>query len=383
MKIHIIAPALPPSFDAIGDYTALLSRELARRASVKVLLPYGLEPDPIPAVVTAQVFDRDRRGSVRQIKGRVETDQPDWVLLQFNQFSYGRWGLNPWLPLTMKAIKRRNPSVQTAVMMHENFVPPHSLKNRVMRIWQRWQFCSLIQTADRAMFSIQPWVERYGSWFPGKTLMHLPVGSNIPVVQIGREEARERLEISSDTCVLGIFGTFRDARMMELMRKAALKAQREGHKILVLYVGPHGESVRNSLVGIPVLGDGPFPPEEVSRRFAAMDVYLSPYIDGVSTRRGAMMAALQHGIATVGTSGHQTDSILLEQDGTAFLLAPVDSPEQYCAQTLSLVTDAQRRLKIGSEAARLYEREFAWERIADRLMGALMSRSGDAVLVPH
>src|SRR5690242_11391926 len=154
MKIHIIAPALPPSFDAIGDYTALLSRELARRASVKVLLPYGPEPDPIPAVVTAQVFDRNRRGSVRQIKGHVETDQPDWVLLQFNQFSYGRWGLNPWLPLTMKAIKRRNPSVQTAVMMHENFVPPHSLKNRVMRIWQRWQFCTLIQTADRAMFSI-------------------------------------------------------------------------------------------------------------------------------------------------------------------------------------------------------------------------------------
>lgn len=383
MKIDIIAPALPPAFDAIGDYTALLSRELSREAQVRVLLPNGPEPDPIDGVQTARVFDREHRGSVRQIGRQVEADRPDWVVLQFNQFSYGRWGFNPWLPLTMKSIKRRCNGTRLAVMMHENIVPPNSWKNKIMRIWQQWQFRTLGQTADLVLFSIQPWVERYSPWFPGKTVQHLPVGSNIPVEPIDRCAARERLGIPADTCVLGVFGTFRDARMMELIRRAVESARRAGHDVMVLYVGPHGGAVCSALEGIPIIAEGPFPADEVSRRIAAMDVYLSPYIDGVSTRRGAMMAALQHGIATVGTDGHQTDAILRKYDRKAFVLAPVNSADEFCAQTVKLVADACGREKFGSEARRLYEREFAWERIASRLIDALLAHSGGAVLVPN
>ena len=58
------------------------------------------------------------------------------------------------------------------------------------------------------------------------------------------------------------------------------------------------------------------PADEVSRRLSAADLNLSAFIDGVSTRRGSLMAALQHGVASVGTRGYLTDQMLLNEDGS-------------------------------------------------------------------
>src|SRR5205823_11906987 len=110
-------------------------------------------------------FAPSRRRSVLGLVKRIAERQPDWVILQFNQFSFGRWGLNPLLPLALKRIKRRCPQTRLGVMFHEDFVPPITWKFRIMRIWQKWPFKSIGRTADVVFFSISPWVTRYGGWF--------------------------------------------------------------------------------------------------------------------------------------------------------------------------------------------------------------------------
>ena len=94
------------------------------------------------------------------------------------------------------------------------------------------------------------------------------------------------------------------------------------------------------------------------------------------------MAALQHGIATVGTDGHQTDKILKEHDGKAFTLAPVASPVAFCERAVELAGNRSMRESLGAEAKRLYDREFEWDRIAASLMESLNSPVGGVVLVP-
>lgn len=123
MNIHIISAAMPPQLDAIGHYTALLSTELAKSTTVTILTGAGERYDSIEDVTVVPAFSVEKSRSVWNILDRVRADAPDWVLLQYQPFSYGRWGLNLHLPLVMRQIKRRCPGTRFALMMHEPFVP--------------------------------------------------------------------------------------------------------------------------------------------------------------------------------------------------------------------------------------------------------------------
>jgi glycosyltransferase involved in cell wall biosynthesis len=370
LNIIIIAAALPPQLDGIGDYTACLAAELARSASVTILTG-APTPDPIPGVRIETVFSADAPASVQGIADYVKANPPDWVLLQYNPFSYGKWGLNLHLPETLRRLRRVSPGTRLAVMVHEPFVPIITPQFAVMATWQRWQLWRLGQAADVLFFSIDPWAKRFSKWFPGKSVHHLPVGSNIPLVPISRQEARERLSISSDVVVLGLFGSMHISRMLGHVRAAAQSVQDAGKNFILLYVGPSKRAIYSALEGIPMIADGPFPSEEISRRFSAMDVHLTPFDDGISTRRGSVMCGLQHGIATVGTRNYNTDKVFWQASGEALLLAATHDEAEYKAQVLRLLEQPELRTDVAQGGQRLYQENFTWERITGSLLTSL------------
>jgi glycosyltransferase involved in cell wall biosynthesis len=260
-------------------------------------------------------------------------------------------------------------------MFHEDFVPPSSWKFRVMRVWQRWQFRSLGQAAHLVFFSIDPWVKQYRDWFKGKPVLHLPVGSNILQSSLTREQARQRLGIADHQLVIGLFGSGHSALMLDRVAQAAHRVREQETNAVLLYVGTNGAVVRKKVTALPVRDEGPLPGEQVSQRLAAMDLYLSPFADGVSTRRGSLHAGLQHALPIVGTCGPLTDQILRDEADRSLLLAPVDSQQAFVDQVLRLATDAALRSRLGEAARQLCEREFTWARIAQRMITAMQTVS--------
>ena len=368
MRVDIVSSTLPPKLDGIGDYTARLAAELSTRVQVRVLTGEDSEPTQIPNVSIRQAFSAAKRRSVRHLEHVVEAGAPDWLLLQYNPYSYGRWGLNLELPMVIRSLKKRLPNMNIAVMVHEPFVPADNWKFMVMTTWQRWQLWMLGQSADVLFFSIEPWTKRFQTWWPNKPVVHLPVGSNIPFLHTSKSDARAQRGIREHATVIGLFGTAHPSRMLDRVRSAAKTVLRQANDDLLLYVGPHGQEVQVALRGIPVFDAGILTPEEVSRHFAAMDIYLAPFADGVSTRRTSFIAGLQHGVPTVGTTGPLTDEILLRERDQAFFLAPVSSAQEFDAQVMRLVRDAQLRSRMGAEGRRLFERAFAWNVIAEHLL---------------
>lgn len=264
---------MPPQLDGIGDYTACLAAEVAKSETVTVLTG-AKNPDPIPGVRTQTAFSPHTPASVRQIVRIVEEDKPDWVLLQYNPFSYGRWGLNLHLPEMLRRLRRVSPETRIAVMVHEPFVPIISLKFAVMGAYQRWQLWRIGQTANIMFFSIEAWQLRFQNWFPGKPLVHLPVGSNIPLIPCTRAEARARLGIEDRNIVLGLFGTASAGRLLEWVGQAAKAVEQSGRSVQLLYIGPDTEKFRAAAQEIPLIAGGKASTEEVSLRFTAMDVFL-------------------------------------------------------------------------------------------------------------
>jgi glycosyltransferase involved in cell wall biosynthesis len=373
MKLVIVYPALPPKLDGIGDYSARIASALSISHQVVFLTASQQPLDPVEGVRVVQCFQSNDPRSNWQLADRVREERPDWVIVQYNPFSWGRRGLNLQLHRVMR---RMRADAKVAIMYHERyFGPVAGWRTALMAGWQRWQYRRLVGAADLCFYSTEPWVDDHRRRFPGKPACHMPVGSNIPLMDGSREEARRTLEINPDTIVLGVFGSAHVSRLLDWIRLGAEKLRATGADVLLLYIGPDREVVTRAMGDVPVRCLGPLGAEEVSLRLRAMDIYLSPFADGVATRRTSFLVALQHGIATVSTTGRDTGPLLTAQAGRAFLLTPVDQPAAFAQAVVQLAADSSLRSRLGQEGASFFQSAFSWEHLAAQAAADLLSHA--------
>lgn len=380
LSFSLITAAVPPMIDGIGDYTARLAAELGGggygvgRVTVVAGEAAAAEAEPIAGVAVQGAFDPERPVTAGRLLTAITADRPDWVVLQYNPFSFGRRGLNLHLAGAMAAVRRRSPGTRLAIMFHEQFVPVVNWRFAIMTTWQRWQFWQLGRAADVLFCSMSMYAERCRRWFEDKPVVHLPVGSNIPRVMIGRDEARSRLGIGADEMVLAVFGNAHVSRSFQAVSTAVKAVRGAARRPRVLYIGPDGARVQATFGNDPiVIAEGPLPAEEVSRRLSAADLALSNYSDGVSTRRGAMMAALQHRVAVVGTDGINTDPELREANGSAMVLATAGDDPAFAAAVRQLTNNSAERARVAAGGLALFDQRYSWPAITRLMMGALTS----------
>ena len=87
------------------------------------------------------------------------------------------------------------------------------------------------------------------------------------------------------------------------------------------------------------------------------------------------MATLQHGCAIVATRGPLTDDMLKQEAGRSFLLTDVADLNAFTEAVVGLAKDTDQRQQLSRQAQELYGREFAWKKIATRLVAALETTS--------
>jgi len=351
-----------------------LARALSKYATVRVLTAEGQDVDQCGVPVDFAFSALLPRG-IRGLRAAVGHRKPDWLVVQYNAFTYGRWGFNPYLARTLGAIKKECPAVHTALMVHETAPPWLNWRLALMNLWQIHQLRSLGRHVDAVFFSIAPWFEQFGSSFSCASKSVLPVGSNIPRCALDKDDARQRLGIPADRFVIGLFGTAHHSRLLPLARRAAEAAVRANDSVLVCYAGPHGDAVKREMSQIPFMDSGRLPEDEVSALFSSMDLYLAPFARGVSTRRGSFIVALQHGIPTVSTRGSHTDADLLSADGTAFCLVDESDEESFANMTVNLMADPARRAEMGAAAQDMHDHMFSWDVIARKMFAELSGSS--------
>lgn len=328
----------------------------------------------IPGVSVRGVFEAARPTLIRDLANEVGEGSPDWVVLQYDPYAWQiRYGFNPFVPLLFAELRRRCPHVRVAMIVHEIFADPKTARAALLAGWVGAQLWSMGRLADAVFFAVEPWARRFQRWFPKTPVFHLPSGSNVEVQPNRREAVRRERGISERTVVLGLFGRLGATRPLDLVRKSAERLRAEGLEPLIYYLGLQAESVRSSsmLAELPLLAEGPLQTDEISTRMSAIDIFLVPIEEGVSSRRTSLMAGLAHGLATVATSGSITDDIFLRENGRALMLADINDPSLFANHVLTLALDVQRRSTIAAAGRAFFEREFAWERLGERLLRSL------------
>jgi polysaccharide biosynthesis protein PslF len=150
------------------------------------------------------------------------------------------------------------------------------------------------------------------------TVRQIPIGSNIPTTTVLPEAVavvRRRLGLRPADALLGYFGFLNESKGADLLVQAL--AQLPPHVHLVFIGGRTGDSdqannqafleqldglIERLGLGERVHWSGFLDDSAVSEHLQASDLMVLPYRDGVSLRRGTLMAALAHGRPVVSTT---------------------------------------------------------------------------------
>lgn len=363
MKAVLIYPTVPPHINGIGDHTVRLASALAEQGCETLVLAAQGEPSRSPTVELA--FPATRVGVLRLL-GRVRRESPDIVLLQFEQFSYGGRGFNPFLPLLVLLL--RAGGTRVALLAHETYVGSPPRRNLLMTCFQAPQFYALARLADVVLFSNSVLAGRYAQRRAARRVGTFGVGSSLPPASVSRAEARRHLGIASDELVVTFFGTTTANKSLDHLASFLALAASHG-PVRLLYVGPDPAPLTELATGhTPLTSVVGATWQECANALAAGDIAACFYPDGAALRRTSLMAALALGVPVATNLGEASDDVLRQAADEGVLAA--GGPDAVIAWN-DLVVSQAARTRAGVLGQALYEQEFAWPVIAARLLSAL------------
>ena len=208
---------------------------------------------------------------------------------------------------------------------------------------------------------------------------YIPIGSNInatPFEAAGVANKRELLSLTDDNILLGYFGFLNESKGADALLQALSRLPQHIH--LVFIGGRLGDSdpqnnrafydgldrlVQELGITERVHWTGYVADTDVSHYLHACDLMVMPYRDGVSLRRGTLMAVLAHGRPLVSTEPQQPIDVL--NHGENIWLVPRDDASALTEAVLHLLNRPSLCAEIGAGALRVSEL-FSWEGIAQR-----------------
>jgi glycosyltransferase involved in cell wall biosynthesis len=210
-----------------------------------------------------------------------------------------------------------------------------------------------------------------------RPVRRIPIGSNIDAYDpnhIELAEVRERLDLKPGDILIGYFGFLSESKGADLLIDSLAMLDERYH--LVFIGGQTGDSDQDNNQAFVhrlraqidhlnlnerVHWTGFLPSRRVSAHLAATDLMVMPYRDGVSLRRGTLMAVLAHGRPLV-TTYPEEEIPELEHGENIWLLSPHDSPA-LAAGIAMLMADPEQRNRL-RRGARELARQFSWDVIA-------------------
>ena len=362
---HLITGEYPPQPGGVSDYSRLVACGLAAAGDeVHVWAPEcAAQPQSDYGVVVHRLPGHFGPRALIALARSINGPGRSRVLVQYVPHAFGLKAMN--LPFCLWLFGRRHSG--TVVMFHEVMFPirvGQPLKHNVIGLTTRLMAMLVARSAERIFVATPAWdvlLRRFVG--PHNSISWLPVPSNIPVVDDSAGLAATRLAYSPNGApLLGHFGTH-SGLLGPSAEDLLASVMRSRYDARMLLIGADSTIFRDRWAGAnPGLADklyatGALVPERLSLALQACDMMIQPYEDGVSTRRGSVMAALAHGRAVVTTNGAATEPLWAQSGAVA--MAPVGEHDAMQSLIARMVADERERLRMASAAKKLYAERFA------------------------
>jgi len=370
-RVAWITPDFPPDRGGVSDHSTEMVNAL-RAAGHEVL-----------------VCARPHERGFAHLNHELAAYRPDLVIVAYTPLGYAprTFGIAPNFALWSARLRRRL-HCPCILLAHEVAMPvSHHFRRRELKLAalgavQTAQFATLVASFDAVLFSNVGtqalWAERCLGW--GDRFHTIRICSNIPYnPRPGPAAALTAAGYVVPTPTVLFFGTGHQSVLFDYVEEAFRELLRVEPAAGLVIVGMTPEKLREVRPSLAALGDrvhalGYVEAELVSLWLRVAVLVLAPLIEGVSARKGTVMAALQHGQAVVTTRGRQTRDDIAWQE--ICILSPLDR-KRFADLAVRALQDPEWRSSIGSAARAEYEAHASAKVTAARILDyAQFARTG-------
>jgi glycosyltransferase involved in cell wall biosynthesis len=354
-----------------------LAQELGRRGyEAAIFTRAPAEPNPeAPAVPVYGEPGTTPLVIAERLRRRIEAFAPTDLILQYTPQMLGAWRLGSAATLWLAAAARKQ-GMNVVLLAHELFLPwkrrpDLALGAAALRV----QMAAMMKVVHRVLVTMDMRTEELAPLVrlvrPERPVGVVRVGSG--ALPIPRRPRPGRLR-------LGMFSTLASTKRFDVLLDCfrIVHDQRPEAELVVLgdlgdsgdprvrafreAVAAHPAASRIRLCGKQALTD-------IAREVSELDVYLFTMTTGANTRSSTLPLALGTGLPVVAISSVETDDIFV--DGQNLLFANELSGESFAAAVLKIADDPALAARLSKGAEELYERQFTWKTIVDRLLDSI------------
>jgi glycosyltransferase involved in cell wall biosynthesis len=357
----ILTGEYPPDVGGVADYTRIVAEALAAMGDeVHVWSPAakshaanqgGVQVHPLPDRYSPRTLSR----LTREL---AALRSPYRLLLQYTPNAFGMLGTNYPFALWLAALR-----VRPWVMFHELYMPltfAQPVRHNALALAQRLMLLLLMQSTERAFVTIPTWGELLEAYSCGQPIEWLPIFSNIATTtdRAQTNAVREQYRRADGGVLLGHFGTY-GALIRELLVQIVPPLLERDARRTFLLMGSGSEAFADSLRrSHPNLADripatGTLNSDALAAHLAACDLLVQPYPDGVSTRRGSLIAGMALGVPTVAPVGALSEPFWLEKQPIIVVGDP--SPGSIRSAVERALADPLSLAEAGRTARQFYD----------------------------
>ena len=369
MRIGMVTGEYPPMEGGVASFTRDLARELVAMGHDLYIFTRaeaaGSSEDGI--AISGAVEAKWGWATNRQIRDWARTNRLDIVNVQFQTAAFDMHPAIHWLPSRLR-------EAACVVTFHDLRVPYLFPKAGPLR---EWIVRRLAHSADGAIAPDRGDEHTLRDVWHIQPVRWVPIGSNVPTDPppgYDRAAWRAQLGAGTDDLLIAYFGFLNESKgVLVLVEALARLVERGVPARLVMIGGRAGASDPTNQIyakrvdaliaarGLDgrVHRTGFVPNEQVSGCFFSADLVALPYLDGISLRRGTLMAALELGRAIV-TTPARADAP--ELDGVVETV-PAGDPVALAERIEALWRSPSRRQALETAAMRAAGR-FTWPGIA-------------------
>jgi glycosyltransferase involved in cell wall biosynthesis len=356
----------------VSDYTRLVAERLAALGDEVTVYapPPDIVPEPAPSGLRViRLPDHFGVRGLRRLDWELSYDPPDRVLIQYVPHAFGMKAMNLLFAAWVAARASRIAPVW--VMFHEVAYPfvRRPLRHNLLAVVNRVMARAIAGTADRVMVSVPSWGPMLERACPGgRPAEWLPVPCNVATAAHPEAvaDARSRYAPGPRSRLIGHFGTF-GSRITDLLEPAVVGLMRAEPLARVVLIGRRSERFLAAFraahpdLAARVNATGELSAADVAAHLQACDILLQPYADGVSSRRGSVMAGLANRVAVVTNLGALSEPLWVTSSGATVVPGP-DAAALVAASIEVLALPSESRLELGARGAALYYGNFTLER---------------------
>lgn len=362
MKFTIITRFYHPTPDGIGHHSSYIHQHLtALGHQVQVIYDDGL--------VTIEANKTDL------LLNKIKRQKSDWVIFQYNGYSYNRFGAPHWLSHFYKKIHHLE-GTKLCLIIHETYIRKEdSIKLKIYRFLQKRALKAASKYADLLLTTTHLYQSQLKEMGRKSKLFFTPSNFENYFRNLSLEEST-RSEL-----ILGTFGNRNPEFLLLILEALENKKLPCQFHFIGHYPLPYVKLIKECMKKfkfVQISRSGKLTDRNIVEYLVKLNAFilLEPVREdeggGLNTKSGSSATALGMGIPIFSTKGDFTHPQVFKENENYILLDHHDAAKS--AEVIyNFSKNIQHFSQIGLNGKKLYHEAFSWERYVSDMLEQMKS----------